>query len=276
MTQSSDPSLLVPLRQRPLLRSGGAPRRPLPPRSRGGGGRPPMRPPTGASSRSMRKRRRSPLAFVSVLIAITAAVLGLIFVLCLPALGEARELQTGGAGTTAETLAPTNVNIYRPDETTNDWAIEYVQTTVFRKYMLDCGSMMEPNEPPIVSLGSVEQSSVDTRGAVGAARSQITALSYDAAVLAFQQAHPPIAEDVASKIDAEAASAWCADALRHQKWMVLAASPIGWVVGGIGLVICLFLGFAFAGGGGGGGGGSMRGSLTPNLFGNGFTLRLWR
>ncbi|GAA2546833.1 hypothetical protein GCM10010210_17780 [Pseudonocardia hydrocarbonoxydans] len=144
------------------------------------------------------------------------------------------------------------------------WSGSFEWTLTSATEVIDCGSVLAPNEPPIQQrVNEISEVQGITFEDVPLIEPEVT--SY---LTATAQSHAETtAGDQSASIQKAIQS--CADDLPWRRWGFFFATPIGWliIIAAIGAVLGMMYG--------GGGGGGWRGRLSPNLSGS-WTLRLWR
>jgi hypothetical protein len=186
---------------------------------------------------------------------------------CIPAWNMANEHLTITTGRHIG-LPPENVHVeYAPVEgwggLIDQYNYAYDLPETYETYRIDCGTPLDVNDPPTVTLTGSTTERVHLTSFDGS-RSRLTEVHSHEEAMAritgmFLSEDPmPVAADY---------QRWCSEDMVARRIWAFLASPLGWVVIGVVGLVALSM---FAGGGGG-----WTGSATPNLMG-GWTIRLWR
>jgi hypothetical protein len=193
---------------------------------------------------------------------IAAVCLGVLALLHIPAYSKA----TTHATETFQTQEPLDVSDVSlrntGGETYDEYSGQIAFTLLTTHYLVDCGTALNSNEPATLTIGREETTS-------GQQEVEVQASTRTAALeMATEEVASwvPVGGDDSNLWSAEES---CRDKLSDYRWQALFASPLGWLIA----LAAIFLMFGLGRGGGGGGTRTIRGRLTPNLWGGGWTFR---
>jgi hypothetical protein len=141
----------------------------------------------------------------------------------------------------------------------------YDSATVLERYSANCGSALHPNSPPVLTVTERETTPIRFDSSTSS-ESPIIASSLDEATSRANALSIPSNYD--PPVTADQFAHGCESDLRGLRLEAIFTSPPGLIAIGAILLFAVGLGAS--------GGGITIGSITPNIWGGGFTLRFWK